>query len=682
MLNSSSSDERSSSRSSSNSDRRSSSSEKTSSQSSTIAQVKAAVDTKATTYAETHTATQVEAQTRRKEESSYASYARTKADDEEYEERREAQRKREQEERKKRDDDEADQRDWEEREARARQLRPMLQTQVITTDQLRITKENKSVHHATVGVMTDVEKIRTQAKSNNEFKNVQQEQAIPTTLVTTDLTSRSDFTTEKTSSKEQVAEAESNTLKIFIPSREFYEKTDKKYVAAHQALTSAKIAEISHAEIMFAQSFKNYCETKYTQAELIQKSHEECLDEFCKVIDEKLTAEYQKKIRKFIYLSMLQRTILEDFPNHSMPTKSMPNTIQTNAMLSGIPPVILGGSCGGAGGAITPAITASMNIIWKIQQGGGGGGKDDDKDKDKKEKEKKKQEEDFIKAVAKYANEIAFKNGTCTQWADGQKIDLSPVDPRLKYNHGPLQRLVDISTPIPGSNDRFTIVDGKIIKFTKCDMLGYGLSNAILKAISHRSDLYQAPGQAAYKASVIEDLSMLSKAEIESLRDHWGFDFKQKEKEKNQDNPNHNKNSDGPDKDPNDDKGKTKKAAAAAAAKKAKDELDRASQNKYTNGKGVHESNPKHHQNAQVGIAKEPARPIEALKDSLFVDENTRVAIQDGEIVIFRKHGTTADGFPIYHSYIEENIHRVKDAKQVLSDAGLIHPKNGKVLKK
>jgi len=38
------------------------------------------------------------------------------------------------------------------------------------------------------------------------------------------------------------------------------------------------------------------------------------------------------------------------------------------------------------------------------------------------------------------------------------------------------------------------------------------------------------------------------------------------------------------------------------------------------------------------------------------------------------------DGYPIYHSYIEENnLRRVEDVRQVLVDAGLIRPKTGKV---
>jgi hypothetical protein len=105
-------------------------------------------------------------------------------------------------------------------------------------------------------------------------------------------------------------------------------------------------------------------------------------------------------------------------------------------------------------------------------------------------------------------------------------------------------------------------------------------------------------------------------------------------------------------------------------------------QNEYINRKGVHESNTKHQPNARDGVGPEPKRPLDALRDSHYVDEDLRVAIQDGEIVMLRKHGETADGFPLYHSYIEDNIDRATRVREVLVKARLIHPKSGEVYRR
>jgi hypothetical protein len=446
--------------------------------------------------------------------------------------------------------------------------------------------------------------------------------------------------------------------------KQFCEFNDVKlYVKEYwNALGKFKYAQLKNYKTpnvdadFFLKSFEQFCEKNNAKAKLYEISLMEWFSEFCRIND---TRVYIKKCM--------------DQANSFRRLLHTPNDVDDSTIILKGSVSVDGGSC--FGGNIPGSVGQVVQGILFIKQcvdlylAGGGGGGGEDKNKKEKEEEQKKYEEDRRKFLLDSANENAFINGACLESDSEQKINLPPVDPQLKYPYSPLQRWLDLSSSVPGSDDRLAVVQGQIIRFTRCN----GMSRQYLEhQLNPKRSLHSASQYRPYlnyKASVVQDLSTLSDNEKEVLSTFWCFNVKkklkdQKKQAKRQQNNFNQINYPSPGQDPKD----------------PKNDKDKNDQKKCTNG--IHESNPKHHQNAQKGIGREPARPVEALQNSLYVDETTRVAIQDGEIVIFRKHGETVDGISKYHSYIENDIHRVREVKKVLEKLGLIHPKSGKVLKK
>lgn len=321
-------------------------------------------------------------------------------------------------------------------------------------------------------------------------------------------------------------------------------------------------------ELFFLQSFEHFRKTKYTAAELKETSLLESFSDFCQVNDEKVyVKEWLDKIRSLKYL------FYQPVENENVCTFLTDIDAYTISRAGGT--ISIGGGGTPIPGQLGLAVNAGLALkaIIDAYRASGGGDKDKKK-KEEKEKEKKEQEENLTKALAKHAQDIAFKNGFCVGWDQYSKLDLPAVDPKLQYYHSALQRIFDLSSLIPGSNDRIAIVNGKIIKFTP----QYQQELHVFQQLSVEKQIEQlrlplAPRN--YVASVVTDLNILSKNEKESLRKFWGFDVKQKLKEltKQQRKNDANKISNsGPDKDPKDDKKDSKKIIGAVKA--AKDELD------------------------------------------------------------------------------------------------------------
>ena len=91
---------------------------------------------------------------------------------------------------------------------------------------------------------------------------------------------------------------------------------------------------------------------------------------------------------------------------------------------------------------------------------------------------------------------------------------------------------------------------------------------------------------------------------------------------------------------------------------------------------GKYEKVDYHGRMQQGNKSPEPKNGQATLNRSLEVTDTIRVAVEDGQIVVFRY---TRPG--IYHGYVEVNINRLpSDVARVLRKAGIISPKGGKML--
>ncbi|MBP6892593.1 hypothetical protein KBB68_03365 [Candidatus Babeliales bacterium] len=563
-----------------------------------------------------------------------------KQDDEEYEKRREDDYdRRQQEERKRKEDDETFARYWEEHDAAARHVEKIRLEKV----EFERAQQAKTVNIDTSALAQ--EKIKFALIESVPLKQN------PSKLTDVQLNVQDEL---NDMSEQESSESVDETIKVFIPTREFYEN-NREYFATTK--------DIAKYPIFIPESFK----TNKVSLLAVYNHY---------FHGEKSTGFYFSPDSNFNNFSPDPR---DPKNKKSLQQDQIMTIIATVAgqMLGVARYAVVAGEAGVTmtfAGPLIPVLVGTV-IVGYVTTVIIPGLKDpvpvvidpDIKNMTQEQREEylkaKKLLDDFEKQqnnlkVAKIANDGAFKNGICTGWSDEKIIDLAPVDPILMYKHGSLQRALDIAISIPisitKSNpltvaklvnpiEKIVFFDGKIIKF-KQESGKFGLTNS-------------------YKATLVEDIGQLTKQDEKILRETWGCKAKKNlnEQKKQQQNNASKTSSGGPGQDPNDpNENKDKK--------------------KQPNGE--YESNPKHHQNTQKNIGKEPPRPIEALGNSLYVDEKTRVAIQDEKIVIFRKHGTTVDGIPKYHSYIENDIHRVQEAKKVLEKLGLINPKSGKVLKK
>ncbi|MBP9765437.1 hypothetical protein KBD08_03820 [Candidatus Babeliales bacterium] len=274
-------------------------------------------------------------------------------------------------------------------------------------------------------------------------------------------------------------------------------------------------------------------------------------------------------------------------------------------------------------------------------------------------------EQEKIIFLSEQANKQAFQNGVYV--ASSQEnlvIDGPVVDPNLAYNHGHGQRLLDLSTAVEGSNDRYIVHEGNVIKFT-CTS-GGGWFDKTKK----------------YSAKVVQDLNVLTRADKQHLFACYGYDAnqvlylqkKKREREElarktREDDSNRSNNSDpdqGPKKNP-----PGKGVVAAVAANETKKKVM-----KYT-------GNPKHHINAKGPASKPPRDGQKVLDNSVLVKTNKnglsdRVGVEDGQIIKLHEHAPSE-----YHGYIEENPKSMPSAyKDALYEAGLIKStKSCKVIK-
>ncbi|MBP9764814.1 hypothetical protein KBD08_00575 [Candidatus Babeliales bacterium] len=275
-------------------------------------------------------------------------------------------------------------------------------------------------------------------------------------------------------------------------------------------------------------------------------------------------------------------------------------------------------------------------------------------------------EQENIIFLAEMANKIACQNGVYVKGSSSDPVIDDPiVDPRLNYHLGHGQRLLDLSTSVAGSNDRYSFHNGKVIKFT-CTSAWYD------------------PTKKKYSAAVVDDLTVLSKADKKLLRRYYGFNVNhelylqkkkrerqkqelknfEKDRKKRENDANRGNNSD-PDKDPKKDP-KGKGVVADAAANEAKKKVM-----KYT-------GSPKHHENSKGKASKAPHHGQKVLDNSILVKTKgnqgleTRVGVENGEVVKFQEQAPCQ-----YHGYIvEENLDQ--DSINTLIAAGLMRT-NGKL---
>jgi len=295
----------------------------------------------------------------------------------------------------------------------------------------------------------------------------------------------------------------------------------------------------------------------------------------------------------------------------------------------------------------------------------------------------------YIKAKAQYdqicknqnlarqaveANKVVFQNGRYakSQFEGDPIIDGRPVDPSLHYHYGNGQRLLDISTGVPGSTDRIVVQDDKIIKFTR-----HICGN--------------------YTAAVVEDLTTLSRKDKAALRDCFNFEVKQKlkkqEQQQRKNDANRNKNSGpGPDKDPNKNNKDAKRGFLGYIGDKAKKKLDEMEAAKAAKDPKASTVAPKlnsrgkpmkytgasyHHKNSsggnQGGKSPGPIDGQKSLNDSLLCKEKgtqgyeRRVGVEEDYYIIFDEQRPGE-----YHGHREIWDKLEDDVQNVLYYAGIV----------
>ncbi len=592
-----SSDDSSSSKRSSSSSSRSSSSWRSSSQSKsdTSSKTSSSNSESKTKVSDSPASVKTEAAIQQKESRS-SNCASTRAKDDEDYERRQADYddRCKQEERKKREDDEQWTRDWEERDAAAHKRaeeKRLAQIEFAKTVQAKtviadipavvqapafVPEKTESIeaiptHFFTTVDVVSEEKFKEHPKDSEstqqEFlpsKTIAHEIKIDEVLIDRSLKEKTEKVENERSEQspadqEQDQEIEEGAIKVFIPTREFYEN-NKEYLAC--------VKKVRGCPVFIPENIQSGVDAMVISNNYYHGAHS----------------------NSAYFSSDMHSGSFDSDPwgkkNKNVPTRAqiMSATLAALAQTAGASGLAVAAGVGGVSitltGPLIPVIIGTVVvgyvatvIIPGLQRPVCVMIEPNTQNMTKEQYEQylqaKKQQEDLEKQQiiirqSRQANDLVFKNGVFAGCAQNKTINLDPVDPQLMYGHGPLQRALDISSAVAGSSDRFAVVDGKVIKFS-------------LQQPSNLHYVHQL--HAKYEATVVEDFGKLSKKDLESLRKFWNFEAKKKDKEKKkqqrQSGASGTSSSSGPGQDPDDDKDKKNKKKTDETFDKEKYQHDR-----------------------------------------------------------------------------------------------------------
>ncbi len=506
--------------------------------------------------------TKTETKTQQKSErfSCGSSSSTKEKDDEEYESRRDDFYRKE-EQRKQKEADEQWVKDTDEADAVARRRSEKIRLEQIEFEQIQQTKTAQAnVCFVATNVQVKIETEKKEIPSTICFTSIDRLPDIQSEGVRVEL-QKSKFVDDETKSSEikindhtvdlkqefQASDQElkqdtqeDDGVKIFIPTREFFEKNKEyfaivKKVSGHRVFIpeSFRLSQnnaILHQNHYQNQSYNSACVSSGFNENNFQMNPFDLKDPRNK----KNLSEKQIMAAAFAMLAQMVGVVEAAAMTQAGSVAAVTITLSN--------PVLVGGIVVGfVATVVIPGLKKPVPFMVSPDT------TNMTKEEYEKYLEAKKQFENLEKQskniqAARVANDLVFKNGVCTGWNDGKGVPLAPVDPALMYGHGSLQRALDTATSIPTNSgkhtpptlesmlkgtDKIAFFDGKIIKFTQ-ETGSFGPTNH-------------------YKATLVEDLGQLTEQDKKILHKIFGINAKEelkKEKQPKEKNKTDNSGSD------------------------------------------------------------------------------------------------------------------------------------------